>query len=62
MLQDEGVSNYVNYLSRSAPSSRFDINGVFEFYHMKSSDQYDVEEGDDAMDDDSEAMVAIIST
>ena len=54
VLQDEGVLNYVKYLSHSAPSSRFDINGVFEFYYMKSSNQYDDEEGDDAIDEDSD--------
>ncbi len=41
VLQDEGVLNYVKYPSHFTPSSRFDINGVFEFYYMKSNDQYD---------------------
>ena len=55
MLQDEGALNYVKYLSHSAPSSRFDINGVYEFYYMKSSgDNDEEEEGDDAMDEDIE--------
>ena len=54
VLQDEGVLNYVKYLSYSAPSSRFDINGVFEFYYMNSNVQCDDEEGDDAMGEDCE--------
>ncbi len=49
----QGVSNYIKYVSHSAPSARFDISAQYEFFY-KASDESSDDEGNDDSDSDSE--------
>ncbi len=48
------MSNYVKYVSHSAPSARFDISAQYEFFYKASDESSDEEEDDSDSDSEDE--------